>query len=291
MITIAVTGADGQLGSEIRQMSGFYPGYRFSYTDRNDLDITDRSAVKRYIDSVKPNWVINCAAYTAVDDAEKNRDLAMNINAKGVGNIVSAISGRDTGLIQISTDYVFDGKSDRPYREDDLPAPVSVYGESKLEGENEALESDRAIVIRTSWLYSQFGKNFPLTMIRLAKEKPELRVVCDQTGSPTYSEDLVKALLTMVKIRSEEEKPENPEIYHLSGGGYCSWYQFAAEIISPTKTGTRVTPVTTEEFPLPAKRPMYSVLDNSKILNDLGLQLPEWRTSLKRFLSLVEANK
>ena len=277
---IAVTGADGQLGRELLLKSKTVDGSKFSFTDSYNLDITSKPAVSDYIRMFKPDWIVNCAGYTAVDNAENDEANARKVNVEGVGNIVHAIEGTSCRLIHISTDYVFDGSASTPYSEEDATNPLSVYGISKRDGENEALKSNGAIVLRTSWLYSLWGKNFPSTILRLAKERPELKVVNDQTGSPTYAGHLADAILRIVSCGGGSSSPVRSEIFHVTNSGSCSWYTFAKEIVELAGEDVLVSPVTSEEYKQLARRPKYSVLDCSKIESEMGIRLPHWKDAL-----------
>ena len=278
---ILVTGANGQLGSEIRNTCVRHPNLSFLFTDVDELDITDFNAVESFFEREKPDFLINCAAYTAVDVAETDDELAELINTK-----VPAYLGRITKkngckIIHISTDYVFDGSGCLPYTENDLVNPESIYGKTKLNGEISLLKGNsNAIIIRTSWLYSSFGNNFVKTMIRLGLERDELKVVGDQVGTPTYAADLAKVLVDIISKTTSGEKGWKPGIYHYSNEGVCSWYDFAKAIHEMYGIRCNVYPISSEEYPTPAKRPLYSVLSKSKIKKFLGVEIPYWRDSL-----------
>lgn len=282
---ILVTGANGQLGSEIKKMSGEYPNFEFVFTDINELDITDFETVSLFFENKKPDILINCAAYTAVDIAETDKELAGLINTK-VPSFLGKISAKlNCKIIHISTDYVFDGTGYMPYLESDMVNPESVYGQTKLNGEIALLkENPEAIIIRTSWLYSVFGNNFVKTMIRLGKEKDELKVVCDQIGSPTNAADLAKIIMEIVDKSSEGSILWKHGIYHYSNEGVCSWYDFAKTIHELCGIECDVYPVSSDEYPTPAKRPYYSVLNKSKIKKYLNMNIPYWRDSLEKCL-------
>ncbi len=228
MSTILVTGASGQLGSEIRERSGRYSGYTFVFTDTGELDITDPEATASFIAELSPSWIINCAAYTAVDKAEDDEEAATLINAGGVENIVSAISGSDCKLIHISTDYVFDGTSSVPYLENDTPSPASAYGRSKLAGEKAAMGWPQTVIIRTSWLYSSYGNNFVKTILGKAGSVQSINVVFDQAGSPTYAADLASAILEIISGVIQNRHVFVPGIFNYSNEGVCSWYDLAS---------------------------------------------------------------
>ena len=288
MIRILVTGANGQLGREIQAKKETLKGAEFYFTDIDELDITDRKEVKSIISEIKPAYLINCAAYTAVDRAEEDADNAYAVNATAVENIVKAASNVPwMKLIHISTDFVFDGKSRSPYKEDSGPAPQSVYGKSKQRGEEFALSYPRSIIIRASWLYSEYGGNFVKTVLRLAGERDEIKVVNDQTGTPTWASDLASALLGIVDQTVKDGNKYHAGIYHYSNEGQCTWYEFAGEIKRLKGLGIIINPVSTAEFPLPAKRPGYSVLCLDKIKNTYNIEIPSWQNSLENCLTRI----
>lgn len=285
MANILVTGANGQLGSEIRKI-GFSLLDDVFYTDVEELDITNYTAVEKFIQLHEIDTIINCAAYTAVDRAEEEPEQAAKINTLAVANLAKAAAKEDCLLIHISTDYVFDGTADKPYTEKNKPCPVSVYGKTKLAGEQEILKSGCLyIIIRTAWLYSSFGHNFVKTILRLADEKPELNVVNDQMGSPTYAADLARAIAT---IMENDERVEYEGIYHFSNEGICSWFDFATEIVNLSGKTCRVNPVSTAEYPSRTPRPAWSVLDKTKIKQTFGVEVPDWKSSLKCMLENLE---
>lgn len=285
MANILVTGANGQLGSEIRKI-GFSILDDVFYTDVEELDITNYTAIEKFIQLHEIDTIINCAAYTAVDRAEEEQEKAAKINTLAVANLAKAAAKEDCLLIHISTDYVFDGTADKPYTEKDKPCPVSVYGKTKLAGEQEILKSGCLyIIIRTAWLYSSFGHNFVKTILRLADEKPEINVVNDQMGSPTYAADLARAIST---IMENDERIEYEGIYHFSNEGICSWFDFATEIVRLSGKTCRVNPVTTAEYPSHTPRPAWSVLDKTKIKHIFGVEVPDWQSSLKKMLENLE---
>jgi dTDP-4-dehydrorhamnose reductase len=283
---ILVTGSNGQLGSELKVLSENFDA-EFIFTDREELDITNADAVNEFITSTKPDFVINGAAYTAVDKAESDTDTAYLINAEAVANIAIAAKNNQSKLIQISTDFVFDGSKNTPYKEDDGTNPLNVYGKSKLQGEHLCLQNNPdAIIIRTSWLYSSFGNNFVKTMLRLSAERNELKVIYDQTGTPTYARDLALAILHII---SHENLKTTSGVFHFSNLGVCSWFDFATEIVSLSKNNCKVFPIETFEYPTPATRPHYSVLNKRKITETFGLEIPYWRDSLKNCFKLLQA--
>jgi dTDP-4-dehydrorhamnose reductase len=288
MAAILVTGASGQLGSELKVVSENFRGYEFIFTDTDELDITDYEKVKQFIKSSSPDWLINCAAYNLVDKAEDEPATATLVNSTGVRNIVDAVKGSECHLIQFSTDYVFNGRSNVPYNETCPAEPINAYGISKLSGEKEALLHHGSMVIRTSWLYSTFGNNFVKTIISKGKGKDRLKVVFDQTGSPTYAADLASAIMNIVARVIRNQVAFNAGIYHYSNEGVCSWFDFATEIISETGINCRVLPVLSDEYPSVARRPFYSVLNKSKIKETYNLEIPHWRESLKKCIKLLK---
>lgn len=278
MANILVTGANGQLGSELRKV-GFTILDEVFYTDVAELDITSYEAVSSYVTEHDIDTIVNCAAYTAVDKAEDEPELAAKINTEAVANLAKVSNKQDCLLIHISTDYVFDGTGEKPYTEKSPTSPVSVYGKTKLAGE-EAIQKSGClhIIIRTAWLYSTFGNNFVKTILRLAAERPELNVVADQIGSPTYAEDLARAIVT---IMENDDRGIYDGIYHFSNEGICSWYDFAAEIVRLSGLPCKVNPVTTAEYPTKTQRPAYSVLDKTKIKKVFNVCVPDWNVSLR----------
>lgn len=283
-MNVLLTGSNGQLGNEIKRINTGLNLIIFE-TDIHNLDITDLKSVSEYIKDKEIDFIINSAAYTNVDGAEKEQKKAYDINRKGVLNIAKAAKKFNCKLIHISTDYVFDGhsKSD-PYKETDKTNPQSVYGKSKLSGEFEALKNPDTLIIRTSWLYSSFGNNFVKTMLRLGKEKENLNVVFDQIGTPTYAKDLAQVI-----IKIAEQSIKNPEtfisgIYHFSNEGVCSWYDFSVEIMKIAKLKCNVFPVESSGFHTVAQRPSYSVLNKNKIKQNFNISIPHWRDSLIKCL-------
>jgi dTDP-4-dehydrorhamnose reductase len=284
---ILVTGGYGQLGNSLRKVFENDPEIEATYTDYDTLDITNREAVARYMADNKFDLVINCAAYTAVDKAETDEILASALNTGAVGNLGESAARTGTKVIHISTDYVFSGEGFRPYAENDEPYPQGIYGRTKLEGEG-LLTSfcQDSMIIRTAWLYSEFGKNFVKTMLSLAETHPELRVVCDQIGTPTYAGDLADAIHAIVK-----HDKWVPGIYHFTDEGVASWYDFAEAIFEEAGKKVKVNPVPTTEYPTPAKRPLYSVLSKGKIKSTFGITIPYWRDSLRKCLALLNEQK
>ncbi len=278
---ILVTGSNGQLGNEIRRISANHENnFRFFFTDVAELDITDLKAVDSFIKENNIKYIINCAAYTAVDKAEDDVDLCYKINRDAVANLGQAATNNNAKVIHISTDYVYDGTANKPYVETDTVNPQSVYGKSKQEGEAELLKAcANSIIIRTAWLYSIFGNNFVKTMIKLGKERETLNVVADQNGTPTNAADLAKAIVKILDF--SEANGFKPGIYHYSNEGATTWYDFTLAIHKEAGIHTcKVNPITTEQYPVKATRPKYSVLDKTKIKSTFNLTIPKWEESL-----------
>ena len=289
MKNILVTGGNGQLGSSLRNISESFPDFSFSFIDYEDLDLAKAGSVNEFFRGRHFDYIINCAAFTAVDLAESQRETAFNVNA-GIPQILAGIAEtHNIRLIHISTDYVYDGTNSVPHTENETPGPASVYAQSKLEGEKPLRDHPSAIIIRTSWLYGEFGKNFLKTMLYLGKERKEIGIVFDQTGTPTYAGDLAKTLLEIISF--SEKNDFIPGIYNYSNEGVCSWYDFAREIMIQSGRNCRVNPIRTFEYPLPAKRPEYSVLDKSKIKRTFGIEIPYWKDSLSIALANLKKNK
>ena len=282
-MTILVTGGNGQLGSALRLASA-ESSHRYVFTDVAELDITSAAAVEALFERERVDVVVNCAAYTAVDLAEENEAQADLINHRAVALLAEACKRQNATLIHISTDYIFSGEADAPYKEDAEPAPLSVYGRTKLLGERAIAESGcRHIILRTAWLYSEFGRNFFKTMQSLTASREEVRVVADQIGTPTYAGDLAAAIAYIIN----SGQLGKCGIYHYTNEGVCSWYDFACEIARLSgHTACKVTPCTTADYPTKAHRPRYSVLDKSKFIATFGLAIPEWRESLKGIFDL-----
>ena len=283
-MNILITGCNGQLGSEIRLLEMQHTQHTFFNTDVQELDITDRLAVERFVTDNAIDGIVNCAAYTAVDKAESDKQLCTALNTEAPAYLAIAIEKRGGWLIQVSTDYVFDGTKHTPYVESDTPCPNSVYGSTKLAGELAVTKfCQRTMIVRTAWLYSTFGNNFVKTMIRLGKEKPELGVIFDQIGTPTYARDLAIAIFAAI------EQGVVPGVYHFSNEGVISWYDFTKAIHRIAGINTcHVRPLHTAEYPTPAHRPHYSVLDKTKIKQTYGIEVPYWEESLQE---CVEALK
>ena len=283
-VNILVTGANGQVGMELRALAPQFPSYNFFFASQEDLSITDITSVEKYFQENKFSHCINCAAYTAVDKAEKEQELAFEVNKTAAGNLAAVCKKSSCVFVHFSTDYVFDGNGSMPYIESDLTNPTGIYGASKLEGERAVLRNnDQAIIIRTSWVYSSYGKNFVKTMLRLMKERKSIGVVNDQYGSPTFAADLAAAILQII---SRNEHP-HPGIYNYCNEGVVNWYEFASEIKILTGSECIIEPITSADYPTPAKRPLYSVLDTTKIRMTFGLDIPTWKESLETCVALL----
>jgi len=286
LLTILVTGANSQLGNELHVIAPQFPYCQFLFVTKAELDITNFNSIIKYFKGHSVDYCINCAAYTAVDKAETDEDQAYLINADAVAILAKICSQNNAQLIHISTDYVFDGTATQPYKETDTTNPVSVYGQSKLHGEELAIKHcPNAIIIRTSWLYSSFKNNFVKTMLRLMKEKESIHVVNDQFGCPTFAADLALAIMRI--IRSKKSKV-NPGIYHYTNAGITNWYEFAVAIKKITGSNCIVDPITTAQYPTAAKRPAYSVLDTAKIAATFPVEIPNWELSLEKCLGLLK---
>ncbi|TVQ84294.1 MAG: dTDP-4-dehydrorhamnose reductase [Bacteroidetes bacterium] len=281
-MNILVTGSNGQLGSELRELEKQYKQYKFFFTDFHELDITNAEKTMQFVKSNKIETVVNCAGFTAVDAAEAQKSEAALINATGAKNLAQACAKVNALLIHISTDYVFEGRSFKPYTENDTAGPKTTYGKTKLDGEIEVIfNAKRALIFRTSWLYSSYGRNFIKTIVEKAKAEKELKVVYDQVGNPTYAGDLAKAILDIIpkvpqKIRTE--------IYNYSNEGVASWYDLAHAIIRIKNIDCQLKPVLSKEFPSEAIRPHYSVLNKARVKNEFGISIPHWRDSLEKCL-------
>jgi dTDP-4-dehydrorhamnose reductase len=273
---IVITGSNGQLGQELRAASRNYPQFEFIFLTKDDLQISDNDPVKKFFSETDPEFFINCAAYTAVDKAESEKEKAFLINSKAVGIIAAACKRSNTKLIHLSTDYVFDGNSSTPLTEDDPVSPINIYGDSKLKGEQLAFENnEQTIIIRTSWVYSEFGNNFVKTMMRLMKEKGSINVIDDQIGSPTYAADLANAILQIISTDKFI-----PGIYNYSNDGRISWFEFATAIKKLISSSCKINPIPTAQYPTPAKRPHFSLLDKRKITETYNIEIVDWKKSL-----------
>lgn len=285
MSTILVTGANGQLGNEMRNLSSTDPANRYLFTDVQELDITDLARVQAFLSENTVDYIVNCAAYTAVDKAESDIELCRKINAFAVENLAKASAATGAKMIHVSTDYVYSGTHYMPYVESDAVAPTSVYGVTKLEGEQLLLAANPAsVILRTSWLYSPYGNNFVKTMLRLGREREKLSVVFDQIGTPTYAADLAAAIVAILNA------PEFiPGIYNFSDEGVCSWYDFTLTIHRMAGIDTcRVSPIDTADYPSAATRPFYSVMNKKKIKATYGVKIPHWEESLQKCIAILE---
>lgn len=279
---ILVTGGNGQLGKELREFSSLHTGLDFVFLSREELPIHQFELVRNYFKTLKPAYCINCAAYTAVDKAESEKDLAFQINGEAVGVLAAVCKEHNTKFIHISTDYVFNGETTYPYTENFPTDPINVYGASKLEGEKQAMQlNPDCIIIRTSWVYSSLGKNFVKTMMQLMREKDEVKVIKDQLGSPTNAADLAETIFNIIGYCHLQIYKWTPGIYNFTNEGIISWYDFAKAIKEITNSPCDVKPISTAEYPTPAKRPAYSVLDKTKIQNTFGIKLKKWKNSLR----------
>mgnify|MGYP000438577917 FL=1 len=285
--SILVTGANGQLGLSLKKIAVDYPQYQFHFIQREDLDLSQSTAIEAYFKQHHFDMIINCAAYTAVDKAEQEPELANAINHLAVQQLASIAKTQDTTLIHISTDYVFDGTQHRPYSETEATNPQSVYGASKLKGE-QALQTiaPKGCIIRTSWVYSEFGRNFLKTMLNLGTQRESLSVIFDQIGTPTYATDLAAAIMSVIEKQAFAQQTQ-PEIYHYSNEGVCSWYDFAAAIFEMAAIQCNLTPIETKDYPTPAQRPHYSLLNKAKIKQDYALDIPYWRDSVEACLNTL----
>ncbi|HET6769945.1 MAG TPA: dTDP-4-dehydrorhamnose reductase [Chitinophagaceae bacterium] len=289
---ILVTGSSGQLGKELQELSPAYSQFEFFFLTREDMPIDQFELVRTYFKTLKPAYCVNCAAYTAVDRAESERDLAFQINGEAVGVLAAVCKEHNTKFIHLSTDYVFNGEGTYPYTENFPTDPINVYGASKLEGETEATQlNPESIIIRTSWVYSSFGKNFVKTMMRLMNEKDEVKVVNDQVGSPTYAADIAEVILKIIADSQSQISGWKPGLYNFTNEGILSWYDFALAIKEITGSPCDVRPIPTSAYPTPAKRPAYSVLDKTKIQENFGIQLKDWKLSLTRCIGKINNDK
>lgn len=283
-MNILITGANGQLGNEMRVAAEKHSQHQYIYTDIDTLDITDKAALIDFAKKNQVNMIVNCAAYTAVDKAEDDEATALKINADAVRNLGETASEVGAKIIHISTDYVFDGKNYKPYTETDAVCPAGAYGRTKLAGENILQKvCPQAVIIRTAWLYSSFGNNFVKTMIRLGKERDSLHVVFDQVGSPTYAADLATAVFAVIEADKWEAG-----IFHFTDEGVCSWYDFTIAIHRLANVQCRVSPIESSEYPARTPRPHYSVLNKAKIKKTYGMSIPHWESSLEKCIALLQ---
>lgn len=280
-MNILITGCNGQLGNEIQLLQAQYAQHTWLNTDVNELDITDKAAIERFVEANEIDGIVNCAAYTAVDKAESDPQLARKLNADAPAFLAEAVAKRGGWMVQVSTDYVFNGTKHTPYVETDEPCPNSIYGQTKLEGEQAVSKlCPNTMIIRTAWLYSEFGNNFVKTMIRLGREREQLGVIFDQVGTPTYAHDLATVIMTAI------DKGIKPGVYHFSNEGVTSWYDFTKSIHRLAGINTcQVSPLHTAEYPTPACRPAYSVLDKTKIKDAYGIEIPHWEESLAKCIA------
>jgi len=285
MTTILITGSHGQLGNEMQQAAKHFPAFKFIYTDVEDLDICDKVALNAFVKANAVNVIVNCAAYTAVDKAEDDVELCYKINSDAVRNIGEVANQNGLKVVHVSTDYVFDGTNYVPYSEDQAVSPNTVYGKSKLAGEQALMETcEQSVILRTAWLYSSFGNNFVKTMLKLGVERDSLNVIFDQIGTPTYAADLAD---TILKILNHETFV--PGLYHFSDEGVCSWYDFTKTIHRIAGITCDVRPIETKDYPARTPRPHYSVLNKAKIKSIYGIIIPHWEESLERCIGLLKA--
>lgn len=286
---ILITGSGGQLGLSLRSRVEDHPNHEFFFLDSKQLDITDTSSIKSSIQSFSPQFIINCAAYTAVDDAEDFPETAYQINVEGVSNLVEACKEHAIKLLHISTDYVFNGNENKSYTEQDETDPIGVYGTTKLQGEKIIKKSGiSAIIIRTSWVFSEFGGNFVKTMLRLGKEKDSLNIVSDQYGCPTYAVDLAEVIIRIIESNRDYS---GCETYHFSNEGITNWFSFATKIFELSDVNCKAYPIDTKDYPTKANRPKYSVLDTKKIRNTYGLSIRNWEEALKEVITKMGHSK
>lgn len=287
MKNILVTGGNGQLATCIKDLAKDLEGLNFIYVDLDELDITKSKDVNSFFESENISFCVNCAAYTAVDRAETDKDNAVNVNIRGAAILAEACKVKNAGLIQISTDFVFDGKKSSPYLEEDSTEPLGVYGMTKLKGEQEVMRLlPNSFIIRTSWLYSEHGQNFLKTMLRLGSDRDNLSVVADQIGTPTYAGDLAKVIINII---TEDFKGFGT--YHYSNEGVASWFDFAKAIFDESKTNIKLLPIITDAYPTPARRPTFSVMDKTKIKKELKIEIPYWRDSMRKCLEKIETKE
>ena len=291
MTKILVIGKNGQLGKSIhRLVVNTRQADDFIFVDREGMDLSKNESITNYFNGKKFDIIINCAAYTAVDKAEEEVELANQINHLAVRQLVQIAKKQRAKLIHISTDYVFDGESDKPYTETDAVNPVNVYGKTKLAGEKEVQKvmPTNAIIIRTSWVYSEYGNNFVKTMLRLGKERNELNVVNDQIGSPTYAIDLASAILEIIKKKEFRESDQATKIYHYSNEGEISWYEITKEIFKIAKIDCKVSPIITQQYPTPAKRPRNTLMNKEKIVRTFSMDTSSWKESLNTYMETLK---
>lgn len=286
---ILLTGATGQLGQSINAIAANYPQYEMVFAKREQLDLSNAQSITQYFQQHTVDVIINCAAYTAVDKAESDSDLADKINHLGVKQLAQIAVQQQAKLIHISTDYVFNGQQHRPYVETDVVDPQGVYGATKQAGEQavQRIMADNALIIRTSWVYSQYGNNFVKTMLKLGGERDKLTVIYDQIGTPTYAHDLAEAIMNIVSSELFNQTQFKSQLFHYSSEGVCSWYDFAKAIFELSNVQCKVSPIETKDYPTPAKRPAYSLLNKAKIKNTFDLTIPYWKCSLSTCLQTL----
>lgn len=281
MKKILIAGANGQLGNELKSLASTYSSFEFIYSDLPEVNITDFDSLDAYVNAINPHFIINCAAYTAVDKAESDVELATKVNVLGAKNLALLSKKYHAKFFHVSTDFVFDGRSYTPYTEDSVPNPISVYGDTKLKGEEAVIEANsESIIFRTSWLYSIYGANFVKTMMRLGEERDTLSVIVDQVGTPTWAHDLAEVIMHI--ISSDNGLLEQQGVFHYSNEGVASWYDFAVEIMDINDLACQVSPILTKEYPTAAARPHFSVMDKSKVKETFGITIPHWKQSLKK---------
>lgn len=286
METILITGSKGQLGNEMQQAAKLFPAFQYIFTDVEELDICDKNTLNEFVKANNVNFIVNCAAYTAVDKAEDDVELCFKINRDAVRNIAEVANQNHIKVVHVSTDYVFDGTNYLPYSEDMPVCPATVYGKSKLEGEQALLEScEQAVILRTAWLYSSFGNNFVKTMIKLGTERDSLNVIFDQVGTPTYAADLADSILNILS-----QDAFVPGIFHFSDEGVCSWYDFTKTIHRIARITCDVRPIETKDYPARTPRPHYSVLNKAKIKSTYGISIPHWEESLEKCIQILKKN-
>ena len=294
---ILVTGKNGQLGQSINKIvntgngkNNYQQDNEFIFVGREELDLSKKESIASYFDNNNFDVIINCGAYTAVDRAEEEQNLTNQVNHLAVKQLAGIAKEQKAKLIHISTDYVFDGTGSKPYKETDKTNPINVYGKTKLAGEKALQEimPTNAMIIRTSWVYSEYGNNFVKTMLRLGKERNEINVVSDQIGSPTYATDLAKAILKIIDNRDYQDKDKATEIYHHSNKGEISWYDFTKEIFKLAKIDCKVSPITTEQYPTPAKRPRNTLMSKDKIIEEFSLEILDWKKSLETCITILK---
>lgn len=290
MIKVLVTGSNGQLGQSLQVLQNQFSDLSFVFLDRSQLDLSQLNSIQTVLSGYEFDVLLNCAAYTAVDQAESEKDLANRINHQALKELAMATKRQGAKIIHVSTDYVFNGRAYRPYQETDKTDPQNIYGFTKLKGEQVLLKQmpENAIVVRTSWVYSEFGNNFVKTMLRLGKEREHLNVIFDQIGSPTYARDLANAILQIATHPILQKTKVESQIFHYSNEGVCSWFDFAKAIFEFSKYACQVWPIETKDYPTPAARPYYSLMNKAKIKQSYGLEIPYWRDALKTCLKELE---